>query len=58
MPHVAMGTRRLGMLHRGLVLPMLLMVRRLQVMMRSRLVLRCRLKVVAVLTTMIRAAVL
>jgi|GEM_PF-6551023 len=53
MPHVTVGACGLCMFHRGLVLTMLLVMGRLQMMMCSCLVLRCRLKVVVVLTAVI-----
>ena len=53
-----MPTCRLGMFHRRFVLPVLIVMRGLQVMMRRGLILRCCLKVVAVLAAMVSACVL
>ena len=50
-----MATRRFGVLHRRLVLPVLIMMGGLQVVMRCSLILRGGLKVVAILTAMVSA---
>ena len=50
-----MTTRRFGVLHCRLVLPVLVVMGRLQVMMRSSLILRGGLKVVAILAAMVSA---
>ena len=50
-----MATRRFGVLHGRLVLPVLIVMGGLQVMMRGSLILRGGLKVVAVLTAMVSA---
>ena len=53
--HASMPTRRLGVFHCRFVLPVLIVMRGLQVMMRRGLILRGRLKVVAVLAAMVSA---
>ncbi len=57
-PHIAVRARRLGMFHGRLVLPVFLVVRGLQMVVRRRLILRGRLKVRVVLAAMVGGRVL